>query len=426
MLVFSAAMQAQIDTIFADPLKYKGPAIPKQPEVKIVEPEQKDLIDIVKLAFAKNEKLEHKLFKEDSLPKIDSTTKKTGKLHTSVLPGAGYTLQTRFAGVIAANGAFYLDESEHANLSVINAFFCYTQNRQIILPVQSNIWTKGNKFNIMGDWRFYAYPQYTYGLGGHSTSDDADLMNYKYITIHQTLSRSIAKDWLMGVGYNLDYHWNITEVGIPGEVTDFQKYSQITQPKYPASQSVSSGPSLNILYDDRRNPIYPLRGSYLNIVYRNNFTFMGSDVNWQSLLVDYRKYFKVPGYKNSVLAFWSYSWITFGGTPPYLDLPSTAWDTYSNLGRGYIQSRFRGQSLLYAEGEYRFVLTPNGLLGGVVFANAQSVTEWPSNKFEVVLPGAGIGLRLKVNKHSNTNVSIDYGWGSGGSGGLFINLGEVF
>jgi hypothetical protein len=62
----------------------------------------------------------------------------------------------------------------------------------------------------------------------------------------------------------------------------------------------------------------------------------------------------------------------------------------------------------------------------VIFANAQSVSEWPSNKFDTVLPGAGLGLRIKVNKHSNTNVAIDYGFGAGGSNGLFVNLGEVF
>ncbi len=425
--LFSGFSQAQIDTIYADPLKYKGPVIPRTPLVKHIDDEQKDLMDYVRLALSKNKKLEHKIFKEDTVPKTDSAVlHKSGKLHTSLLPGAGYTLQTRFAGVIAANGAFYTDNDEHSNLSVVNAFFCYTQNKQIILPIQSNIWTKGNKFNLMGDWRFYAYPQYTYGLGGHTTSDDADLLNYKYITIHQTVSRSIGHDWLVGLGYNLDYHWNIQEAGIAGETTDFQTYNKATQPKYPNLTSVSTGPSLNVLFDNRRNPIYPLRGSYLNVVYRPNFMFMGSNLNWQSLLVDYRKYFKVPGYKNSVLAFWTYAWLTLDGNPPYLDLPSTAWDTYSNIGRGYIQSRFRGRNLLYAESEYRFVMTRNGLFGGVVFVNAQSVSEWPGNNFNIVLPGAGLGIRVKVNKHSNTNVAIDYGWGTGGSGGLFINLGEVF
>jgi hypothetical protein len=66
------------------------------------------------------------------------------------------------------------------------------------------------------------------------------------------------------------------------------------------------------------------------------------------------------------------------------------------------------------------------LLGGVVFANAQTVSEWPSNKFEVISPAAGAGLRVKLNKDSKTNFAMDFGFGRNGSGGVFFSLGEVF
>jgi len=47
-------------------------------------------------------------------------------------------------------------------------------------------------------------------------------------------------------------------------------------------------------------------------------------------------------------------------------------------------------------------------------------------KIETIEPGWGAGIRLKFNKFSRTNVAIDYGFGEGGSGGLFVNVGEVF
>jgi hypothetical protein len=388
--------------------------------VKPTEVEQKDIKDIYYQIFNPKKKL-----RKDSLARLDSLKDKSGKLHYSFLPGAGYTLQTRFAVALAANVAFNTDNNEDGNLSVVNVIFAYTQNRQFILPVQSNIWTKGNRFNLLGDWRYYKYPQFTYGLGGHTSDNDADLLNYSYFTFHQIVAKHLSRDIYVGLGYNLDLHWNLTEQGYAdGRVSDFQKYLAATHGN--STSSVSTGPSVNLLFDNRRNSIYPLRGVYANVVFRQNLSSLGSDQNWESILVDFRKYFKVPGYKNSVIALWSYAWLTTNGNPPYLDMPSTAWDTYSNIGRGYIQSRFRGQNLLYLEGEYRFVFTENGLLGGVFFANAQSVSEWPSNKFEVVLPGVGTGIRIKVNKHSNTNFAIDYGWGAAGSGGLFVNLGEVF
>jgi hypothetical protein len=148
--------------------------------------------------------------------------------------------------------------------------------------------------------------------------------------------------------------------------------------------------------------------------------------NYRSLIIDTRKYFKLSKKSDNILAFWTYDWFTFNGNAPYLDLPSTGWDPYANMGRGYIQSRLKGKNLVYLEAEYRFRILKNGLLGGVVFTNAQSVTDWPSNKFTMIYPAIGTGIRIKINKHSATNLALDYAWGIGGSNGIFVNLGEVF
>lgn len=81
--------------------------------------------------------------------------------------------------------------------------------------------------------------------------------------------------------------------------------------------------------------------------------------------------------------------------------------------------------MLYFETEYRFVVTRNGLLGALVFANAQSFSEWQTNQFETVTPGAGIGIRIKANKYSDTSLIITYGVGAGGARGFLFNLGEM-
>ena len=168
---------------------------------------------------------------------------------------------------------------------------------------------------------------------------------------------------------------------------------------------------------------------------RPKFTFLGSDNNWQSLLVEYRAYRRFPNLSsNNVLALWSYNWFTFGGKPPYLLLPSTGWDAFANTGRGYIQGRFRGSNMLYLEAEYRFGITSNGLFGGVIFANAETFSNAAStlagnaslSTFDPVKPAAGLGIRIRMNKFSKANLCIDYGWGTSGSHGLSVNLGEVF
>jgi hypothetical protein len=180
------------------------------------------------------------------------------------------------------------------------------------------------------------------------------------------------------------------------------------------------------LLDSRDNAINPLKGAYAALQYRDNYEFLGSNTAWRSLIIDVRKYFRFPEGTDNVLALWSYDWLILSGKPGYLDLPSTQWDSNSATGRGYIQGRFRGAQMVYFESEYRFKITRNGILGGVVFLNGESFSAAPGTHLQSIQPGYGPGLRLKLNKTSNTNITIDYGFGRQESNGLFIDVGEAF
>jgi hypothetical protein len=152
---------------------------------------------------------------------------------------------------------------------------------------------------------------------------------------------------------------------------------------------------------------------------------LASDDNWQELWIEMRLYPHVPKLGPHVLGFWLYSWLTFGPAP-YLNLPSSGWDTYGRASRGYLQGRIRGANQLYFETEYRRRLTADGLLGGVVFVNGTVTTDPQTNIFSRADAGFGVGLRLKFNKHTNTNLTVDYGWGQSHSRGLFLGMSEVF
>lgn len=374
---------------------------------------QRDLIDVAEKILGK------------PLMKRDTIKKKSGRIYFSGSPSVGYSLASRWAGLVVANGAFYTSEDKDAKLSNVYVDALYTQNRQLVVHLQSNLWTSRNRFNIVNDWRYYSYPQKTYGLGGNSDLNKYANQSFQYLRLYQTVLKSIKPNLYAGVGYGLDYHWNITGTSFDAPDGDVSVISNINAYGI-SSSSLSSGLTANLLFDNRLNSINPLRGSYASIQYRVNTTDLGSDNNWQSLLVDLRHYIPFPRSSENVLAFWCYNWLTLGGNPPYLDLPSTGWDTYGNTGEGYIQGRFRDKNMVFFETEYRFKLTKNGLFGGVVFANAQSFSQWPSASFQSVAPAAGFGLRTKFNKYSRTNIAIDYGFGQGGSQGIFVNLGEVF
>lgn len=348
----------------------------------------------------------------------DSAKLKPWVFYPAIFPAVGYTLVNGGTATVSGNVSFYTDSIDVTNLSTITISPLVSTDHQFTIPVISTLWSKNNRFNFLGDWRFYKYPSYTYGLGGHTSLSNADMIDYSYINVLQEALYHLGKNIYAGLGYNFDYHYNLQNTTTQ---TDYSEYNGHTL------QTTSSGIIAHIKYDSRTNINYPNDAFYSSILYRYNTTFLGSDNDWQALQIELREYIKVGGVNhNNVLAFWSWNEFTFGGKVPYFDLPSTGWDTYANTGRGYIQGRYRGTSLLYLEGEYRFEILKNGLLGGVVFLNGESVPEWPENKFETINTGEGIGLRIKMNRYSKTNLCIDYGVGNGGSRGFFFNLGEVF
>ena len=370
-----------------------------------------DLIDIAQRIFDKN-----------SVNREDVVVNKKGRVHFSAFPAVGYTLQTGFAGVISGNAAFFTSAHNHEteNISTVISSIAYTSKNQIIFPVASSIWTKNNEYNILTDWRYLKYPSETFGLGGHTKQDSFYNIEYSYIKLHQAILKKIGNDLYAGIGYDLDYFWNIQELDAPlDRETDFQQYGISKTEK-------AFGLSFMVKYDSRRNPINPQKGVYANLLFQPKFTFMGSDANWQSLLLEFRTYIKLPYESRNILAFWSYNWFTLAGKPPFLLLPSTGWDEFSNTGRGYIQGRFRSLNMIDQEAEYRFTISRNGLFGGVLFADAESFSDLATGKYEVISPGAGLGIRVMLNKFSRTNIALDYAWGTQGSSGFFVNLGEVF
>ncbi len=375
---------------------------------------QRDVVDVAK-----------SLFPGRNFTERDTSRLQRGLPLVWVIPQIGYSPQTGLLAQVLSNVAL---RRPGANVSTLISAIIYTQNNQLLFTNTLNLWLKQNRWNVTADLRVMHYPQSTYGLGMHTNTDRVVQMDYDYLRAYTTLLRRLAPNLYGGMGLQLDLHWAIRSYDARRERTAISRYTYGIE-----GRSVSAGHTLNLLYDNRPNAVNPFRGFYANAVFRNNLTGLGSDTDHQSLLIDVRKYISLPGQSDNTLAFWSYNTFTLSGNPPFLDLPATGWDTYNNIGRGYIQGRFRGKNLLYAEAEYRFGITANRLLGGVVFVNAQSISEpnltplIPQKPyFDRITPAAGLGLRLRMNKLSRTNLAIDYGFGADGSQGLYFNLGEVF
>jgi hypothetical protein len=167
------------------------------------------------------------IFKKDILK--DSAVRKPNHIQIGVFPAIGYTLQTGFAVVVSTNAVIYKKHRKAkdslSSPSTINTSISYSQKNQIILPFQAVLYFNNNNTILVSDWRYLKYPSYTYGLGMNTSPQDSTLLSYQYFKFHQSILFQVHPRVFVGIGYSMDYFWNIRQVyDKPGMESDFQQY----------------------------------------------------------------------------------------------------------------------------------------------------------------------------------------------------------
>lgn len=384
--------------------------------------------------------------------KKEKAVPEKGKIYFSPLPVLAVNPTFGFMYGVAASTSIFLGDPSNTRMSTSLGTFTYSTKKQLMFTLKSFVYTSQDNWILLGDMRYFDSSQPTYGLGTGPQSakltgqgieydegmfsepiPDAQLMKFKYIRFHETAFKKIRKYLYAGVGYHLDYHYDINDelLNYPDTITSHFAYS--IDNNFDPEKYTLSGLSLNALYDSRDNAATPYKGRYALMTFRYNPEFLGSTKNASSLWLEYRDYFSVSRTKpQNLIALWTYANLQTSGDLPYMDLPAVGWDQFGRSGRAYTQGRFRGQALLYTEVEYRFHLmgfnfNPD-FIGGVVFVNATTASNRDADisLFQFVDPGFGIGLRFMMDKTSRANLTLDYAWGKYGSHGLFLNVNETF
>jgi len=357
---------------------------------------------------------------------------------------------------LAASTSMFAGDPNITRMSTSLGTLTYSSKKQFMFTFKTNVYLPEDNWILLGDWRYFNTSQPTYGLGTGPQSaklagrgidydegmfsepiPDAQMMEFQYIRFHETALKKIKKYFYAGIGYHLDYHFNIKDNlldldTVPPIITSHYGYS--TKYDFDPVEYILSGLSLNAMYDSRDNAATPYKGMYALMTFRYNPTFLGSSKSASSLWLEFRDYIKLSKktQPSHLLAFWIYGNFQTSDALPYMDLPALGWDQFGRSGRGYTQGRFRGQDLMYSELEYRVHLLGTkknpDFLGAVAFVNVTTGNNIDANidLFQYIDPGYGIGLRFMMNKTSRTNITLDYAWGKYGSHGLFLNVNETF
>ncbi|NTW23845.1 MAG: BamA/TamA family outer membrane protein [Lentimicrobium sp.] len=402
-------------------------------------------------SFAQSETKDLKdVFKEwkDDTLSINEHKLKVGKTYFSILPVIGYGPANGFVAGGAVSFAKLFGEPP-TNLSSAMLNFTITSKSQFILNARSKIYLKENKWFMQGDWRFLVFTQPTYGLGiefldinellfhvnnlDESSEPYGEPMKFNQIRVYEEVVYKIgSSDIYAGMGIALDYHFDIVDELLDTVknspefyVTKHFLYSYMNN--FSPTQYSNQGLKFTVLTDTRDNISNCYKGYYASFSILQNFKLGENSRNSTQLLYDARYYLGMNALRpRHVLAFWSWGNILLTGTPPYLALPSIGWDTYNRSGRGYIQGRYRGSSMVYNEVEYRFPISKSGLFGGTLFANVTTASSYTQKLFDYATLGIGAGLRLQLDKLARTNLTIDFGMGTDHSSGIYFNLQETF
>ena len=373
----------------------------------------------------------------------------------AVLPAFAYnpTVGFLFGGV----GLFgmYLGDPATTTISNVQAQVLYTTKNQFIVQIPSTIMSEGNTWEFQGDWRFMIFNQDTFGLGsGHSpvsqgftingigntaAVEGAQHMDMNLLRFRQNALRNVWNALYIGPGLSFDRYYGIVDERLdlsasPPVVTSHYAYSSAAG--FGTKAYNTSGLSLNFLYDTRDSTINAYRGVYASLSYQWNPTWFGSSKDSTFISAEFRTYIGLsPSVPRNVLAFWVIAQGQLTGALPYLALPSIGWDAKNRTGRGWVQGRFRGTSEVYAEAEWRFRITDNGLLGGVVFANLSTFTrpavsvpgysEAGESLFQHPRVAGGVGLRIMQNRQSRTNITLDLTVADKNVG-FYFGAGEAF
>jgi hypothetical protein len=376
------------------------------------------------------------------------------KLYPSIIPSVGYAPQSGFLVGVTTLAGIYLGDPATTTISNVGLIVLYTSKHQVITMLRHVANTEGNAWQLQGDLRFLLTNQPTYGLGsGRGTEPGFSLggqgttaqvggqqdMDFDYLRLHQAALKRLSGAFYAGASYRLDHYWGIVDRDLALEaatpvVTSHWAYSE--QLGFPKSGYTASGVSAELTYDSRDSTIAAYRGWYVSGSFRLYPKALGSTENATLAQLDVRKYIGLsPDTPRNVLALWLMASGVTSGHLGYLALPSIGWDFGNRSGRGYVQGRFRGDAEVYAEAEWRFRLSANGLLGGTVFANASTFSrpaievagfDEPREKlFSTIRPAGGLGLRFMMNREARNAVTLDFGWGQD-SFGVWFGAGEVF
>lgn len=325
------------------------------------------------------------------------------------LPVFYYTPETKIAFGASSVYFFRRKESEITRPSAIMPVFIYTQNKQIISQLMTNLYWKDETYHLAGGISYIKFPSRFYGIGNNTSFSLEEDYTPRFARLLMNFQKKVRKGLNLGIRYELEDR----------ELIEVEESGRLARGDILGSEGgTASGAGILVNWDTRNNLFYPSEGSFYQFSASLFSSAFFSDYDFTRYNLDFRQYF--PLFSSHVLAFQGYLNI-MTGHPPFQMLSLFGGP---NVMRGYYRGRYRDKNMIAFQMEYRIpVWWRLGLVGFVGFGDvADKVSHFELLNFKY---SVGWGVRYLLLSQERINVRLDFGIG-GGSSNLYITINEAF
>ncbi|MBA3681239.1 MAG: hypothetical protein H0W73_08755 [Bacteroidetes bacterium] len=217
-----------------------------------------------------------------------SDTISTEKNGVFVLPLLYYTPDTRWA--LGAAGVYYFkipsekENEKETRVSNIQFLSDYTQNKQLDIWGQWNIFTRNENFLYKGEVRFRNFPDRFYGIGNGSLKENEEKYEYNLFSFKTLFLKKIFPAIFVGVDYHFEKEYNFS-------YTPNKTLEAGTIIGY--NGGIQSAVGLVAIYDNRDNIINTYKGSLLELSSYFYTKKLGSTFNFSYLNLLYQKFWQI-------------------------------------------------------------------------------------------------------------------------------------
>ncbi|SHJ91209.1 Surface antigen [Reichenbachiella agariperforans] len=356
---------------------------------------------------------------EDSIMKVphskfDFFNKKAEVLFQYVpFPVYSYAQETgQVFGLVKYNLLNLVKDDTVSTASSFTALASVSSIGLVKFVLRSSGYLNRNKVIIRSKASYINFPQQLYGVGNEVTPENEEQIKTASLHFANTMMFAVNDSKTLYVGFNQDFK---TYDLIDFDSVGYMYSNQIEG--YQGGAVSKIGPSF--VYDTRDNRYTSSGGMYLEMSYSWAGAAIGSEFDYSSFGIDFRKFIK-PWY-NHVIAFQFHTAGTVGEVPFY---------SLNQLGgsdrmRGYFSGELRDKTILDTQVEYRMPVW--NIIGVVAFASTGRVApDYSSMTVQGLWYGGGLGLRIRVDSKNNANLRLDYGLGQEGASAFVVAFTEAF